>query len=447
MPLLRRGSKGGLIIRKHYKRKHPYGDLALRVLGYSNAHRKIGIEGAFDSIIRGIEGVSIVKSTNILGTRFRQQKLETESQDGVDIHTTLAIPIQKIVDHALRSNISKDSIIAGGAVTVMDVKTGAIKAMSNISWFRPNETLGEYYNIAIGYAFEPGTVLGCATLAAYINDTSCSDITYTLDSGEWQPQFAINKFRKLDNAANPDRFKFCHKLIFDAENAQMTILDGVCKSNPYILSGLALYHSGRLPLYIKFLEEISLTEHINFDIEGLRHPEIAQLGITDDYNYFLGTLGCGYGIKMSQLHILTFYNMIANDGIKVNPYIVASPKTINSTNRNQKKILPPEYDETIDALKSLMRTAVAEGHCGITGKAKDEMAGVAGHGFQYLCEENNYIDAEGKRSWNSTFVGYFPVENPRYSIICTIVTKRTNNSYPGNELPAKIVSEIYDALH
>ena len=94
-----------------------------------------------------------------------------------------------------------------------------------------------------------------------------------------------------------------------------------------------------------------------------------------------------------------------------------------------------------------MRTAVAEGHCGITGKAKDEMAGVAGHGFQYLCEENNYIDAEGKRSWNSTFVGYFPVENPRYSIICTIVTERTKNSYPGNELPAKIVSEIYDALH
>lgn len=451
MPLLRRGRiGGGLIVEKHYNRKYPYGDLALRTLGYSNSIAKVGVEGAFDSIMRGQDGKKIVKKINVLGIESQKEVFQKERIDGADIRTTLAIPMQEIADRVLRINVSKDSMVYGGAVTVMDVKTGAIKVMSNIVKPQRDATRppGEYYNLAIGYAFEPGSVLGGVALASYINDWNDLDINVlakSIDSVAW-PKYAIKKISNLENASSPEEYEFCHRQIVKGENESNSILDGVCQSNPYTLAGLALCNYGYLPSYLDFLNNLYLFEDINFDIEGLREPMIAPLPLTDDYNYFLATLGCGYGVCMTQLHILAFYNMIANDGVKVNPYLVESYENSKQYTFEHQSIGKSSLlkKESTDILKSVMRRAVVDGYSGLSGKAKEDLAGMAGHGIYY--SDGEYMAADGKQRWNSTFVGYFPADNPKYSIICTIVTYKTKGTYPGDQLPAKIVSEIYESM-
>lgn len=463
LPLLRRGTKGGFIIEKKNVRKYPYGDLARRTLGYNKSGIiRIGIEGAYDSILRGQNGRRIIKTANLQGVKFTLHTKQEKSINGVDIHTTLAIPIQKATDNVLRTNINKDSTIYGGAVTIMDVKTGAIKAMSNIVRPQNDKTrpIGEYYNLAIGYSYEPGTILGCATLAAYLSSSGdhYKSICKRVDSKEYF-KYAINNFLDIEIAKIPESYKFCHQQINAAKSSDMTIIEGVCKSNPYILATLALYYHGRYPMYESYLRDLYLTQKIDFDITGVPRPYIATPIYTDDYNYFLATLGCGYGIKLTQLDILTFYNIIANNGIRVEPYIIDSykvnqlssykhiTKTDSLTLVNKEPIITEAH---IEILKSVMRNAVRTGSSGVTGKAKEQIAGLAGHGFQYLSDsyhdDKGYTTADGKRRWNSSFVGYFPADNPKYSIICTIVTYRTKKEYPGNDLPAKIVSEIYNAL-
>lgn len=445
MPLLRRGMKGGLLVYKGFIRHRPYGDLALRTLGYVKQSSQIGLEGAYDSILHEQYGIEKTTFFRLFGVWSQVRSvMQIPAKDGKDVHTTLAIPIQKAVDEVLRANISKDSMIYGGAVTIIDVKTGAIRAMSNIVRSQNDNTLGEYYNLAVGYGFEPGSVLGGVTLASYLgrNYMALDTLMLSTSIGKILPTFAINKFKQLEYATYPENYKFCHKQIFETKDNNMTILDGVCQSNSYVLASLALQDYNRLPTYVKTLEDLGLTENFNFDIMGIVEPSIAIPYATDDYNYFLATLGCGYGIRLSQLHILTFYNMIANNGIRVTPYLVElSDKSKYDPNQPANQILDKN---SVDVLKKVMRKTVLSRNSGITGKAKDGIAGIAGHGLQYF--DGGYITAEGERRWNSTFVGYFPVDNPKYSIICTLVTYKTKNVYSGNGLPSKIVSEIYEKI-
>ena len=460
MPLLRKGQfGGGLIITNSYKRKYQYGDIAKRTLGYSEHGNKVGIDGTFDSILQGVDGEKLVKKVNFRGICRDEITKESPKIDGADIRTTLSIEMQQTVDDVLRQHVKNDTTIYGGTVVIMDVKTGAIRAISNIvrPQYDKNKPIGEYYNLAIGYKFEPGTILGAAPLISYLKYDRSVDLSQNVDS-----LFVFSKALKSICESEPSQiganhdYTYVRSLIQNFPQDKLSIIEGVSQAQSYVLAGLACIYYGTLDLYVKDMADLLLIEDLAFEIRerGGGQPNIIMPKNSDNYNHFLVSLGSGYGISMTPLQILSFYNIIANGGVKVKPYIIdASLSASGVSNRHVHREGEPVLDSTIvSKVDSIMRYAVVSGNSGIQGNAKEEMSGLAGHSLQYLDGRDRdgglggYITSDGRSRWNSSFVGYFPASDPRYSIICTIVTYKTDKQYPGNDIPAKIVSDIYNSL-
>ena len=176
LPLFNEGRyKSGLIKTEIDMRKYPYGTLAGRVIGdvrinkqYPEESRYLGIEGKYDYILHGTEGSQWMKRTD-RGSIVDKDSSIVEVVHGQDIRTTLDIDIQDIADRALRKYISEDESIQGGCVVLMEVKTGAVKAMVNLQK-NSKGVLGENYNMAIGRPGEPGSVFKAVTLATLLED-------------------------------------------------------------------------------------------------------------------------------------------------------------------------------------------------------------------------------------------------------------------------------------
>lgn len=459
MPLLRNGQfRGGLIVKERNNRVYPYGNMARRILGYNipnvQYNGKIGIEGTLDTILTGIDGEKTYQRINFKGKIKDNIINNTPKVNGADVRTTLSIHMQQQVDHVLREYLYMDTTIVGGTVVVVDVQSGAIRAMSNI--MRTNETdkqsVGELFNLAIGYTFEPGTILGGATLASFLHKmdrhgmaVSVNDVLDSLDA------FNIGINRVLSVKPYPsygvNDYSFVRTLINTSNCKDITARDGVSQSNPYVLAGLACAYHGELESYIDILSDLQLTNDLGFEIKCEGRPILSKPKYSDNYNNYLISLGCGYGIRMTPLQIITFYNMIANRGVPVLPYIIESYDNGNELKyKHQIKECPPIIDFSIvSQLDSVMRFAVDSGYSGITGLAKEKISGLSGYAFHYHTK-NGYVMDDGSSCWDSSFVGYFPYDNPKYSVICTIITSNTKHQYPGNGIPAQIVSDIYSAL-
>ena len=462
MPLLRKGQfAGGLIVLENKQRSYPYGDLAGRTLGYSKERIKVGVDGQLDSIIKGRDGEKQTKYINFAGWKKEKQIREIPKLDGADVRTTLAIPMQQVADKVLREYISRDTTIYGGTVTIMDVKTGAIRAMANIEHRgKMSEPVGEYYNLAVGYKFEPGTILGGVALSFFLQgDKDSTILIQNIDS--------LHSFRHIMNRIEmiePDTldarhdYRYVHSLINSSKMDDLNIMNGMAQSSPYLLAGLACSGNVSLDSYLEKFENVLLLEDLQFDITetGGGKPRMVKPVNTDNYNHFLASLGTGYGVAMTPLQILTFYNIIANRGVKVKPYIIESYDNsecykYKHTHEESPSILS---DATIQLLDTVFRYAVMSGKSGVVGKAKYDICGLAGHALNYLgyserfdtSASGGYITDNGLAQWNSSFVGYFPASDPKYSIICTIVTYKTDKQYFGNDIPAKIVSDIYNSL-
>ena len=186
-PLFKKGAnRGGIIVEKNDTRQYPYGSLARRVIGYvkdnskSNGNNKIGIEGKFDEQLHGREGIEWRKKTE--GQKFIENFDSTKVtvQNGSNIWTTINIDMQDIADRALRNQIVDDPEIEGACMIVMEVETGAIKAMVNLVRDSTSGRVNESYNWAVGRAGEPGSVFKSVTLMTLLEDQKVKSIEDTI---------------------------------------------------------------------------------------------------------------------------------------------------------------------------------------------------------------------------------------------------------------------------
>ena len=177
LPLMKEGRyKSGIIVNKRDSRQYPYGTLARRTIGYvkdnrnSNGNNHIGLEGKYDYALHGKEGEIWLRPTD---NRERIQNYDStyaEPEDGLNVRTTLNITLQDIVDKAMRKQMAANPKINEGCAVIMDVKTGAIRSMVNLTKDPKDSSLNEVYNMAIGFAAEPGSVFKATTLMTVIED-------------------------------------------------------------------------------------------------------------------------------------------------------------------------------------------------------------------------------------------------------------------------------------
>ena len=433
LPLFREGRyASGVIVEQENIRKYPYDKLARRTIGFvrdnkaqvSNNH--IGLEGKFDYLLHGQEGTEWFRKTDY-GRIRDNDSIFVKAVDGKDLVTTLNIDYQDIADRALRTYIEGEDDLEGGCLVLMEVRTGAIKAMVNLLRDKSSGTFEEIQNLAVGRKAEPGSVFKTVTLMSVLSDGFVKSLDQKIPTNH-----GVVKGTRL--AA--DR----HITDYEREHhtREISVLDGFKMSSNYVFATLAINSYGEKPMrFIQNIYSYKLGESFDFDLDGLATPTIPTPETRYWTNTDLGSIGYGYSTGETPLHILTFYNAIANKGKMMKPYLVNGPSILNASICSK---------AVADTLTRALKAVTEEGTAKRLKTAKCSVAGKTGTSFATY-DNGKYQDEYGRRKYQGTFAGFFPAEDPVYSIICTIYSKPTNKSFQGGGIPAMAIKDIIDQLY
>jgi cell division protein FtsI (penicillin-binding protein 3) len=400
-PLFREGKfKGGLIIETHQQRTNPYGYLAQRTIGLIRDNAQdIGLEEASDSLLSGIEG-KILKQ-KIAGGEWIPIKStgQIEPKNGYDIITTIDLGLQDITESTLFNALTESQAEFGCAV-LMEVKTGAIKAIANLG--KVKDGYAENYNYALGLRNEPGSVFKTAGYLALFDD------------GYLTPLDSIN--------SNHASAKFGNVVLTDdGHNTQYSFLTPgkalAISSNVAIAKWITMHYNGERQKFYDKLQEFGLTDVTRIDLKGESAPLIRK---PENWSFLsLPWMAHGYEIKLTPLQILAFYNAIANNGTRVKPYLVEkvldNGKIIREykPEASQKAICKPQAamwakDLMLRVVEDPNGTArkIFTSHYRIAGKT-----GTAKMSFGSSGYSNKNL---------SSFVGFFPADAPLYSCIVVV---------------------------
>lgn len=408
-PILRRGRfGGGMIVEQENKRINPLGPLALRTIGSLNKgeYEEIsgpigytGLERAYESYLKGQNGISYKQ--NISGRWVI--RTEIEPRDGMDVITTINVKLQDIVESSLYEQLLKEQADWGTAI-LMEVKTGEIKAIANLG--RSKNDYYEKDNYALGHrgCFEPGSSFKLVSLMAALEDgvVDTSDVVET-GNGAW--------------ASNGRIIRDTHGY------GKLTVKQVFEKSSNIGTAKIITEHYGRNPKkYVDRVYSFGVNKPLGIEIEGEGRPYFKYPGDADWWGTTLASMSYGYDTKMTPLQILTFYNAVANNGRMVKPRLV---KEIRDKGVLVKRFEPEVLNPMIASKETIGKArAMLEGVCqngtgrGIQGEYF-KLAGKTGTA-RIATSSSGYTDG----MYLASFTGYFPADNPEYSLIVTMNNPR-----------------------
>lgn len=431
-PIFKRGKRGGLVTLQTNKRERPFKMLAARTIGMSRTGIKpVGLEGAYDSILMGISGQRLMQK--IAGDVWRpiNDENEVEPKDGSDLYTTIDINIQDVAENALLKTLTKNNASHGCAI-LMEVKTGEIKAIANLTRNGKDSSSYSYsedLNYAIGYATEPGSTFKLASYLAVMDD------------------YGINLDEKIQ--VGNGEVTYYNKTIKDAHAPEAPVLTlkraFEVSSNVAAAKTIQKYYSKDPQKYINKLRSFHLHEKLGLSIPGEGTPLIKQPKSKDWSGVSLPQISYGYESLITPLQTLTLYNAVANDGKMVKPRF---EKEIRHNGKTVKTFTTQVIDEqivkasTIKKAKEMLEGVVENGSGkglnitafkvgGKTGTAQIAM-GKGGYGIV--------------KNYQASFVGYFPADNPLYTCI-VIINSPSNGIYYGGLVAGPVFKEIAEKVY
>ncbi|MFT3740264.1 MAG: penicillin-binding transpeptidase domain-containing protein [Breznakibacter sp.] len=441
-PIFRLGAnKGGLIVESDDSRKMPFGSLGARTLGKFTLERDstgkriirgIGLELAFNDVLAGSDGVG--DKAKVGGMWVNE--IQVAPVDGNDIVSTLNIEIQDVAEHALREQLIRHNARYGVAV-VMEVKTGAVKAMVNLHRAAPGAYVEDHFNYAVGQSTEPGSTFKLASLMVALED-GVVDINDVVDTGDGTVKF----FDRTMTDSSKDHL------------GKMTVTRAFEVSSNVGISKIIYENYKKNPeKFLDGLSDLGIDEKLGIEITGEVPPFVNR----PDRKTWSGTtlpwMSIGYEVKMTPLQVLAFYNAVANNGTMVRPKFVAG------VSRHGKMIDEFGTDVinssicssiTLRKVRNLLEGVVENGtamnlrneHYKIAGKTGTALIAQGSKGYGI----NGYRSEDGGKSYQASFVGYFPAERPLYSCI-VVVNGPSNNVYYGNVVAGSVFKEISDRLY
>jgi cell division protein FtsI (penicillin-binding protein 3) len=426
-PIFNRGRLGGgLIVEKRDERKRPFGWLARRTIGKSANGRKVGIEGAFDEALAGKSGKEEMFRVGD-GLWLPTNNLAiVEPTAGSDVYSTLDVNIQDITENALDRAVRNHAPDWGCAI-VMDVETGAIRAMANLGKNTSGTDYFEMYNYSIAMATEPGSTFKLATMMALLDDGKV-----TLDS-EIDIENGVKEFydRTIEDS-NPLSRKW----------RVITVRDAFEQSSNVAMAKLvdSLYSDNE---FSAKLQSFHLNEKTGLEIEGEAQPFINDTTSSTFSGVSKAWMAFGYESRLTPLQTLTYFNAVANGGKMMKPYLVEEVRREGKTIQEFKPTVIDEQiasQQTIEQLRTLMEGVVERGTAKKLKTDQYRFAGKTG------TSQQNYGKRRRKKEYQASFAGYFPAENPTYSIIVVIYNPRRGGYY-GGEVAGPVFREISDRIH
>lgn len=453
LPLFNEPSyRGGLIVEEEEKRLYPYGSLARRVIGYvknnrDTTSRHIGIEGRYDYVLHGKAGVEWQRRTDMRRLIQDIDSTFIAAEDGLDVRTTIDIDMQDIADRALRENMSKENNINGGCAVIMDVKTGAIRAMVNLQRDSSGR-FSEVFNMAAGWPSEPGSVFKAVTLATLLEDGKVElDTELKTNHGAMSDMPDIPRDEYITN--------------YERRTGRSTIpvIEGFKISSNYVFRRLVKDNYGSRPdEFTSRLHSYGLDANFDFELaeRGSGKPRIPDPHEKGWTMSDLVSSAIGYSVRVTPLQVVTFYNAIANKGRMMKPYIVESTEKNGSTVQEFGPVILNSIcsKATADTLTRALRMVTLEGTAKRLRNAKCTVAGKTGTARMHLLpgekkgSKDPYSDNMGRKKHQATFVGFFPADNPKYTAIVVTYTGLMPpgvNVY-GGQTPAMAFKDIVDGI-
>ncbi|MCT4600753.1 MAG: transpeptidase family protein [Marinifilaceae bacterium] len=421
--------RGGFIANKIGKRVQPFGNLASRTIGivretkFSGLEGQVGLEAAFERDLRGEKGLAIQRK--MMGSWI---PFESKSpKDGNDIISTIDVNFQDIAQESLEKQLRKYEAEAG-VVILMEVKTGAIRAIANLGLSKDGNYY-EDYNRAIGEANEYGSIFKLATMIAILEDGYVSP-TDIIDTGN-------------------GRWKLYDRILTDAHRGgfgKLSVQEVFEKSSNVGFGKMINNNYKKHPKdFIERLYSMCLNKKLNISIHGEGKPRIKFPGDKDWYGTTLAWTSIGYEVQITPLQMLTLYNAVANNGVMVKPRFV---EEIRSRNRVIKKmdteIILPKLcsNKTLGIIQSMLVGVVERG----TGR------GIRSNDYKIAGKTGTALISEGKQGYSNkkyfgSFAGYFPADNPMYSCIVVIKNPNKKKGYYGSKVAAPLFRILSDEVY
>lgn len=425
-PIFREGRlRGGVIFEKVDVRYRPFANLSRRTIGFVNENEKgAGLEYSFNDQLSGQDGYAYYQK--IAGGVWKPvfDRENIKATNGLDLQTTIDINLQDVAETALHKAMRQHNA-DDGLVVVMEVKTGAVKAIANLS----SDGRGNFYekfNFATGGLFEPGSTFKLVTMIALLEDSNI-ELTDSIDTGNGEHMFYKNRVRDHEEGGL----------------GKITIREAFEHSSNVAMAKLADKNFGTRPQkFMDHVERLKLHQPLGIQISGEPQPKFKWPGQKGWSGISLPWMAYGYGIETTPLHTLAMYNAVANNGKMIKPVFVESVKRADSEKENfSTDVIVGKIcsGKTLNKLKMMLEGVVENGTAkGIRG-THYRIAGKTG--TAQILENGRYT-----KKYITSFVGYFPAHEPKYSAIVLIKNPRGWHQY-GSNVAAPVFKEIADNIY
>ncbi|MBU2913955.1 MULTISPECIES: penicillin-binding protein [Reichenbachiella] len=428
-PIFREGRmKGGVLYEKVDERFHPFSYLGYRTIGTTDEENRgvVGLEYSFNQYLMGKSGKALYQKFSGGSWKPVFDGTEVKPQNGLDIVSTINVDLQDVAESALvKALYANDADY--GCVVVMEVATGEIKAISNLS----KNSRGEYwenYNYAVGSqgSREPGSTFKLASMIALFEESRIS-LLDTVDTGDGEMAFY-------------DQVMKDHK---PGGYGKLSVQEVFEKSSNIGTAKLIVDEFGDNPKrYTDLLEKMGLTKPLGFQMVGEGKPYIKTPEDSTWSGVSLPWISHGYELTMTPLHTLTLYNAVANNGKMIQPLIVKQVKTADRVVEEFKsKVINPKIcsDITLVKVKEMLEGVVTRGTASNISDSYYQIAGKTG-------TAKHVVNGRYTSKYYTSFAGYFPAEKPKYSAIVVIDNPKSYRIY-GSDVAAPVFKDIADKIY
>jgi cell division protein FtsI (penicillin-binding protein 3) len=437
-PLVRLGkNKSGFIVDIRDKRINPYVLLANRTIGLSrNNASKVGIEQSYDSFLRGTNGQRLMRY--VAGAYMPVEGLEVEPENGKDIITTLDTYMQDVAENALMKMMVNNNSLHGTAI-IMETATGKIKAIANLGKQKNKIDSSSFYtedlNYGIGKATEPGSIFKLATLIALMEDKYVDKNTIVDCEGGAKYFYGL-------------RIKDSH-----LGAHELTIKDAFLRSSNVAFAKLAdQYYHNQPSKFTDHLHKFRLDTLTGIDITATSGKPLIKKPTNKRswYNTTIPYMAHGYEELVTPLHMLMLYNAVANNGKMMKPYLVNAVKEYGV----DVKLFEPTVlvdkicsDETLTQVRECLGAVIDSAHGTGHRILFDSAYKIAGKTGTAVTALDNRGYNKGNKIYQASFIGYFPANQPKYTMAVVIQNSNESRLIYGADVSGTVFKEISDKLY
>ena len=411
----------GVFFEPSFSRNYIKNEIFQEMIGFLDSEGKgaYGIEKFYNEELTGTDGVveGMKNPGNFLTVDAIKNKKSVSVQNGNNIILTIDSILQDTMDAELKRAFEKYSAASTMGI-LMEVETGRILAMSSYPKASNN---AEVKNRPITDMFEPGSIFKPVTVAMGL-DTGVITPNSTLYSAGY-----IKVYDRIikDSSEAPKGTKTIEDLVAYSGNVGMVVIGSRIDAK--------VFHN--------YLDRVGMGKKTGIDTFAEMSPKL--LSLKDLTAVRKSNVSFGQGIAMTQIQMITSINAVVNNGKLMKPYLVdrLEDDRGNIIKQNSPVVVRKVFeDDTSRRVRQYMEAVVTKG----TGKGVQ----IKGYriGGKTGTAQKSGLKGYDNRKYFSSFIAFFPVDNPKYIILISINEPKVGGKHHGSEVALPSVRNVLEKL-